>query len=497
MSLTDAFLEMPTPSLPLNIILWLLGLVLLLYFGRLPAHRVILSFSRVVHNAMRILAKSILQGEHKLMLRNKEVLLAAGREAAERIIEREFHRVDSTVRRDLSEYPAMHRRINEQVSSIDEDYQQSVEVPPTPPGWVKAVEAVAKIPQTKGDPTVANILEDIHESLDKASNKALEEYRKSSHRRHMLLHRMMPHWRKLSVVLNQVHKSIESLLARGKVIDRHMDEYENIMRQTDKAERTLSSSSLTQFFISAFVLLIAVGGAMVNFFLIAHPMSEMVGAGDAIQLTPSIQFQISSIAALVIILVEVAMGLFLMESMRITRLFPVIGALNDKLRIRMIWITFGILLALAFVEAGLAFYRDVLAQYDEATLASLGNSAVDTATVSDRWITTAAQVGMGFILPFALVFVAIPLESFVHSLRTVIGIVAIATLRFLALSCRVVGNFARFMGNALINLYDLLIFMPLWVEERILKRDKSESKNKRNQSVEPGLARGGEQHHVY
>lgn len=33
------------------------------------------------------------------------------------------------------------------------------------------------------------------------------------------------------------------------------------------------------------------------------------------------------------------------------------------------------------------------------------------------WITTAAQMGMGFILPFALTFVAIPLETFVLSLK--------------------------------------------------------------------------------
>jgi len=37
------------------------------------------------------------------------------------------------------------------------------------------------------------------------------------------------------------------------------------------------------------------------------------------------------------------MGLFLMDSLRITRLFPVIGALPDRIRVRMIWITFSIL----------------------------------------------------------------------------------------------------------------------------------------------------------
>ena len=40
-------------------------------------------------------------------------------------------------------------------------------------------------------------------------------------------------------------------------------------------------------------------------------------------------------------------------------------------------------------------------------------------------------MGMGFILPFALTFVAIPLETFVHSLRTVLGLVGIGILRAL------------------------------------------------------------------
>ena len=65
------------------------------------------------------------------------------------------------------------------------------------------------------------------------------------------------------------------------------------------------------------------------------------------------------------------MGLFLMESLRITRLFPVIGALQDRMRIRMVWITFTILFVLASVEAGLAFLRETLMQDELATSALL------------------------------------------------------------------------------------------------------------------------------
>ena len=242
-----------------------------------------------------------------------------------------------------------------------------------------------------------------------------------------------------------------------------MDNYENILKKTDRAVRELSSSSMTQFFIAAFVLMIAVGGAVINFNLIARPMSEMVGGTNRIM-----GFQTSNIAALVIILVEMAMGLFLMESMRITRLFPVIGALNDKLRVKMIWISLTILTILATVEAGLAFMRELLMQDAAATRAALrGGASTEIVQGSFLWITTAAQMGMGFILPYALTFVAIPLESFVHAFRTVIGVLAVGALRALAWALRIVGDIARFTSITFIHAYDLIIFLPLWIEKVI------------------------------
>ena len=92
------------------------------------------------------------------------------------------------------------------------------------------------------------------------------------------------------------------------------------------------------------VLLVAIGGATINFSLIARPMAEMVGGTSLIG-----GFRTAHIAALVIIMVEISMGLFLMESLRITRLFLVIGALPDKMRVRLISITFTISFLLASV----------------------------------------------------------------------------------------------------------------------------------------------------
>jgi len=223
----------------------------------------------------------------------------------------------------------------------------------------------------------------------------------------------------------------------------------------------LSASSLVHFFISGLVLAVAVAGAAINFSLIARPMAEMVGGTSFIG-----TFRTADIAALVIIMVEISMGLFLMESLRVTRLFPIIGALPDKLRVHMMAVTFTILVLLASVEAGLAYMREILLQDELATSALLRGGAAAGPANPFMWITTAAQMGMGFTLPFALVFVAIPLEMFIHSLRTVLGLVGIGALRLLRLTLRLIASAFGHLGTALVRLYDIPIFMPLWIEQR-------------------------------
>ncbi|MFH1930391.1 MAG: hypothetical protein ABIN18_02230 [Pseudomonadota bacterium] len=461
MSLTDLLNIVPGYPL-LSILIWFVVAIAMLYLARYPAHRAIKSLSRVIHHGMRLASRSVLLAEERLVHRNKEVLLAAGRESLERLIEREFQRVDAVVKRDLSGYPALQHTLAEQITRIDEDYRESAELPPPPPTWVNAVKAIAKIP-FNNDPTVANIFKEIHKSITKQYKSAMDEYRKSTGARHALLRQMMPYWRKLTQTLDQVGKKISGLQERATVIDHRMEDYEEIRAKTNKAERMLESSSMTQFFISALVLLIAFGGAVINFNLIALPMSEMVGGGSYIG-----QFKTSNVAALVIILVEVAMGLYLMESLRITKLFPVIGSMDDKMRRRMIWVTFSILLILACVESALAFMRDRIAADMQALRQSL--AAVEGVHPVNSWIPTVGQMVMGFILPFALTFVAIPLESFISSSRTVMGFVLVGLLRGTAFLLRLMGNIASYLGELLVNLYDVLIFPPLWIEKFVHSR---------------------------
>lgn len=451
-----------TPWPAISAVVWFVLAVAVLYLARHTAHQAIHTTAVALARGLRLAAHSVGRGEARLAARNREVLLAAGREAKERIVEREFERVGESVRKDLTHYPALHRALSESITRIEENHQSAVDVPPEAPGWVRAVEAVAQLDARKGG---ADVLADIHKSLVKAHKEAMDAYRSASAERHAILRKMMPEWRQVLEALGRMSKSVESILTRAVAVDRHMQEYEDIVRGQDRAVSTLSSSSVVQFFVSALVLLVAIGGAAINFSLIARPMAEMVGGTSYIG-----TFRTANVAALVIIMVEISMGLFLMESLRITRLFPVIGALPDKTRVRMIWITFAILALLASVEAGLAYMREVLLQDELATGALLRGEDGGGLRNEYLWITTAAQMGMGFILPFALVFVAIPLETFVHSLRTVLGLVGIALLRSLALILRVLSSVVRHLGTLAQRIYDLPLFIPLWLEARMTAR---------------------------
>ncbi|MGE4580478.1 MAG: hypothetical protein AB7F21_13190 [Desulfuromonadales bacterium] len=457
MSLLSLFEKNPLSMYPILILL----LLALLYLARHQAHRMVRSFTRIASQALRLAARSLLLTESKLRQRNREVLLAAGAGEIEKELEREFQRVDAVVKRDLQTYPAFHRSMSDLITRIDEDYRQSTEAPPSPPAWISAIEAVAQVPNTDGG--VAEILGEINKTLDRHHKSAMDDYRKSSQRRHSLLNKMMPVWRKLSETLEHVGKTINGLHERSELITAKMDEYEKIRLGTDEAERRLSSSSLTQFVISGLVMIIAIGGAIINFNLIALPMSEMVGGGSYIG-----SFKVSDVAALVIILVEISMGLFLMESLRITHLFPVIGQLDDRMRRKMIWISFTLLFTLAGVESALAFMRDQIAADLQALRHSLSGVEAAAGQVSSL-IPTVGQMILGFVLPFALTFVAIPLESFIHSSRTAIGLTLGFLLRTTAFLLRLTGNLINHFGKAIIALYDLAIFPAIWIEEKLKK----------------------------
>ena len=444
----------------LSALIWIVLVLAMLYFARRPFHRAVGSFIKIFYNAMRLTSTFLLQAERRLVQRNREVLMAAGQEKAERIAEREFDRISTAVVRNLEIYPHIHRQLSEITTQLNEDYAKSADVPPSLPNWIPIIESISQIKHT-GDSMVANMLAEINRTLAEQHKNATEAYRNSTASRHTILNKMLPRWRKVQRTLNHIAKSIAKLNDRAKSIDRYMDQYEKIRSQTDKAARMLSSSSLAKFFISGLFLLIATGGVIVNFNLIALPMSEMIGGASYIG-----PYKTADIFALVIILIELTMGLFLMESLRITRLFPIIGSMDDNLRRRIIWITLTMLAILAGVASALAFMGDRLAQDTESLRQTL--AGVEQNAISTSMLPTVGKMILSFILPFALAFTAIPFESFIFSCRTVLGLVTAGLLRLIAFVLRLLGNVGYYIGRWVVNMYDLIIFPPIWLEGVIL-----------------------------
>jgi hypothetical protein len=434
-----------------------------LYAARKLVHDLFRSIGHAIGGPLRLGARWLFAAARDMKERNKAVLLAHGKEEVGQHIEREFERVGLLVTRDLEGYPALQRKVLDEITRVEEDYKKCGEVPPPPPDWVEAVTGIAKI-KAEHSEMVKRILEEIKRSVDSIHAKALEEYRRAYQSRHKILNGFMPFWRSLDKTLGQVDKKLTGLQDTSSKIDAQMEKYEQINKKTDKAEHALTVSAFTQFCVATLVLLIAMGGALVNFKLIALPFSEMVGGSD--YLTNSLKT--SDVAALVIILVEATMGLFLMEALRFTHLFPAIQNLNDKMRRRILWFSAVFLLALAGIEASLALIRDMLMADKQALIQSLASAQkVAPADPLLARIPTAAQMLLGFILPLALAFVAIPLESFVHSLRTVGGATLVMLVRVLAFVLRILGNLVRQLCRVLTTLYDVTIVLPLLIERMV------------------------------
>jgi hypothetical protein len=451
----------------LSALVWFVIAMPFLYAARKPVHELLHAVGLLAGGPLRASSRWLLGAARDMRERNRQVLLAHGREEAEQQIAREFERVSLLVTRDLEGYPALQRRLLDEITRVEDDYKKCGEVPPPPPEWLEAISAVASV-KSGGNELVTRLLEEIYRSINDIHEKTLAEYRRAYEERHKILDGFMPFWRSLDKTLAQADRKMTSLNDRAAAIDAQMARFEQIVSKTEHAEHALTVSALTQFFVAALVIVVAAGGALINFKLIALPMSEMVGAGDYLTAT----MRTSEVAALVIIFVEATMGLFLMETLRVTHLFPKIHALSDVMRKRMMWIAFTLLLTLAGIEAALALMRDMLIADKQALMQSLATTA-HAAAAGDSWlarIPTIGQIVLGFILPFALAFVAIPLESFIASARTVGGAVLVIVVRALAVLLRLAGTVVRQLARVLGTLYDIVIVVPLLLERLVRDR---------------------------
>jgi hypothetical protein len=143
-------------------------------------------------------------------------------------------------------------------------------------------------------------------------------------------------------------------------------------------------------------------------------------------------FRAADLGAVFVVAIEVSMGTFLLEGLRLTRMSRTVGGLPRGAKVKLSVAAAVVLLVMIGVEAGLAVVRDRLLQSDLATAAAIAGRSDPPAQSGQAWVATWTQVGMAVVLPVASAFCGLALQDVVHSLRAVLVRVAAGFLAALS-----------------------------------------------------------------
>jgi len=471
-------------------VLWLVSVVLF-WAARAPMLDLLRRLGTGLDEGLGAVARACAAAADGLRERSRAALLAAGSLELGRKLDREFHGIDRGFSEKLEQYANLHRRLDDLMQELDDDYRKCGDNPPQVPGWTTAAQAIAKIPSTS-DPNVHKVLESIRKSSIETEKKTLAAYRDATAHRHKLLGQMGAVWKEVRGLMARMQEAVTRAMETTTRIDGYVAEYRAIRDDQERAARARAYSASKLFVVSVVVLAIALGGAFVNFQLIALPMSELVPAGARIGGVP-----VATISALVIVLMEAAVGIFVMDMLGITELFPKLAGIPSSRRRLILGLGLAALFFLASVESSLAILREQIAEADAALkLALAGETGRLVTEASSSRIPVVGQAVLGFVLPWVLAMVAVPLEMLLDSGRFVLSGLAVIALHAFGQLAHVCGRIAAQASALLASLYDVYIALPLRLESWVHRRRRGGDGPMRGalldaQSAEKRIAREG------
>ncbi len=326
------------------IALWVVVGIALLFLIRKTAHRAIERAARSGQRLLRLLARSATAAAGRIDIRNREVMLALQMEITRRQLEREFHRVAAAVEQDMTKFQHLERSINEHINLMGEDFERSAQVPPAPPGWVEAVDAIAKLQAETNPEPVGRVLQDIHNSVQDQQREVMREYRWAVNARHKILADLRPLWSRVSKQVTAVGRDSRDLLARVHRIDTQMAAFRELC--ANRADVRVES------FLARGIVGLARWGvgvvlAALNINLLALPLGGLLTG----------QTLLAQLTGVAFTLAVMATALVLCESTQVSRLLPLIGGLPRRPRIALVVVSTLLLLLLAIGEAMLLAFN--------------------------------------------------------------------------------------------------------------------------------------------
>ena len=189
-------------------------------------------------------------------------------------------------------------------------------------------------------------------------------------------------------------------------------------------------------------------------------MSELVPAAARLGGVP-----VSTVSALVIVLMEAAVGIFMMDMLGITELFPKLSTLAPSRKRLILGLSMGGLFFLACVESSLAILREQIVEAEAVLKLALAGGPGEVGGVvsaaSTSKIPVIGQAVLGFILPWILAMVAVPLEMFLDSGRHVLAALVAAMLGTLGNVVKVIAHASQALTTVILSVYDVYISIPL------------------------------------
>lgn len=430
--------------------------MIFLYLARTPLHLALQSLDEGIAGGLTKISIWINNLVEKMREKSKKVLLESSIADCEQKIAHEFKRVDVSYTKHLADYPKLHLKLDDSIATIDADFKECGQAVPEAPGWNQAVESIANMKgAASGDRIIEKMLKELHKSAVDGEKAALAEMRKTAGQRHKILSALAPTWNKILKTMNTVNTKVELVLETSGKIDKYMKEYESVRNGGADSIDILSSKATKLFIFSTLVIVIAGFGAFINFNLIALPMSELVPAGTRV-----LGLQVSDISALVIVMLEIVLGIFLMEALGITNIFPQIASMTSSKRRILLYAALLGLLFLASVEAALAILRENIAETNAATTQALAGKAATTSSTEGSQITVIGQATLGFVLPWILAMVAVPLEMLIESSQHVLNKLLILVIVLVGYLIGIIGHLISTTMKIIIHLYDAYIIIP-------------------------------------
>ena len=457
------------PEMPgVSIAIWIAASMVFLFLAREPVHKMIQSFSDATAGGLRKLADWTKSTAQAMREKDRKVLLESGVAKIQGEILQEFSKIDMANTKSLAGYPKLQLKLDDNISQIERDYKDCGQITPEAPGWSEVIESIGRAQGSTSDRIIENMLAEIHKSAVDGEKKALSEFREVAAKRHKILASMAPVWKRVEKLGKEINSQVDKVMENGRNIEKYMARYEKISAAEPESIDMLSSKVTKLFIISLIVIFVGLVGAFINFNLIALPMSELVPAGVRVA-----GMAVSEVSALVIVALELVLGIFMFEAIGVTHTFPQISNMTrGKRKIILSGCLLG-LLFLSTVEASLAVLRENLAEAKTALDISLaGESATITDNVNSK-ITLIGQALLGFVLPWILAVIAIPLEMFIEASQHAFAKLYTLLITLLCHLANAIAYLIEGFFNILVHVFDIYIIIPMQIANMFAGKEAS------------------------